>query len=70
MLSLHLLQLCLVYINTLMMQQVLSEQQWRERLQAEDRRAMTPLIYGHITPYGTFRLDMSKRLAIEQAEAA
>lgn len=70
MLSLHLLQLCLVYINTLMMQQVLSEEQWRERLQAEDLRALTPLVYGHVTPCGTFRLDMSKRLVIEQAEAA
>lgn len=70
MLSLHLLQLCLVYINTLMMQQVLGEEQWRERLQAEDLRALTPLVYGHVTPYGTFRLDMSERLVIEQAEAA
>lgn len=70
MLSLHLLQLCLVYINTLMMQQVLSQEQGRERLQAEDLRALTPLVYGHVTPYGTFRLDMSKRLEIEQAATA
>jgi hypothetical protein len=70
MLSLHLLQLCLVYINTLMMQQVLSEESWRERLQAEDLRALTPLVYGHVTPYGTFRLDMTKRLLIEQAATA
>ena len=70
MLSLHLLQLCLVYINTLMMQQVLSEEQWRERLKEEDLRALTPLVYGHVTPYGTFRLDMSKRLVIEKGEAA
>ena len=67
MLSLHLLQLCLVYINTLMMQQVLSEEPWRGRLQAEDLWALTPLVYGHVTPYGTFRLDMSKRLvALDQ----
>jgi hypothetical protein len=70
MLSLHLLQLCLVYINTLMMQQVLSDEQWRERLQPEDWRALTPLVYGHVAPYGIFRFDMSKRLVIEQAEAA
>jgi len=70
MLSLHLLQLCLVYINTLMMQQVLSEPQWQGRLQAEDLRALTPLVYSHVTPYGTFSLDMSKRLDIERAEAA
>lgn len=69
MLSLHLLQLCLVYINTLMMQRVLSEPQWQGRMQPEDLRALTPLVYGHVTPYGTFRLDMSKRLEIEQAAA-
>jgi TnpA family transposase len=70
MLSLHLLQLCLVYINTLMMQQILSEPQWQEKLQPEDLRALTPLVYSHVTPYGTFRLDMSKRLVIEQAATA
>jgi TnpA family transposase len=70
MLSLHLLQLCLVYINTLMMQQILSEPQWQNRLQAEDLRALTPLVYSHVTPYGTFLLDMSKRLVIEKAATA
>lgn len=70
MLSLHLLQLCLVYINTLMMQRVLNEPQWQERMQAEDLRALTPLVYSHVTPYGTFRLDMNKRLEIEQMVSA
>ncbi len=64
MLSLHLLQVCLVYINTLMLQQVLGEPEWNKPLTGEDQRALTPLIYGHINPYGTFRLDMNKRLAI------
>lgn len=70
MLSLHLLQLCLVYINTLMMQRLLNEPQWQERLQAEDLRALTPLVYSHVTPYGTFRLDMNKRLEVEQMVTA
>jgi TnpA family transposase len=70
MLSLHLLQLCLVYINTLMMQQLLSEPHWQGRLQAEDLRALTPLIFNHVTPYGMFHLDMNKRLVIEQAQMA
>jgi len=65
MLSLHLLQVCLVYINTLMLQQVLGTQTWLERLTSEDQRALSPLIYGHVNPYGTFRLDMSQRLQIE-----
>jgi len=70
MLCLHLLQLCLVYINTLMMQQVLGEPSWHERMQPEDFRALTPLVYSHVTPYGTFQLDMNKRLVIEQAVTA
>ena len=65
MLSLHLLQVCLVYINTLMLQQVLAEPSWSQRLTSDDRRALTPLIYGHVNPYGTFRLDLEERLVIE-----
>ncbi len=57
-LSLHLLQVSLVYINTLMIQQVLTDQTWWERMKPDDLRALTPLIYAHITPYGTFQLDM------------
>ncbi len=69
MLSLHLLQVSLVYINTLMLQQVLEEPIWSQRLTSDDRRALTPLIYGHVNPYGTFRLDLSERLAIEREVA-
>jgi TnpA family transposase len=65
-LSLHLLQICLVYINTLMIQRVLSEKQWFERMLPEDLRALTPLIWGHINPYGIFRLNMSERLQLDQ----
>ncbi len=64
-LSLHLLQVCLVYINTLMLQQVLLDPSWEKRLTKNDQRALTPLIYGHVNPYGTFRLDMNQRLKIE-----
>ena len=31
----------------------------------EDVRALTPLIYGHVTPCGTFRFDMNSRLLLE-----
>ena len=31
----------------------------------EDFRALTPLIYHHVNPYGIFELDLDKRLAIE-----
>ena len=65
MLALHLLQNALVYINTLMLQRVLSEAAWATRLTVEDLRALTPLIYGHVSPYGHFLLDMQTRLDIE-----
>jgi len=65
-LCLHLLQNCLVYINTLMIQDVLTEQSWTGRMTPDDLRALTPLIYNHINPYGTFRLDMEARLILQQ----
>jgi TnpA family transposase len=64
-LSLHLTQACLVYINTLMLQKVLDEPGWREKMTLEDYRALTPLIYLHINPYGMVELDMTKRLVID-----
>jgi hypothetical protein len=64
-LSLHLLQNCLVYINTLMIQEVLSEQKWFDLMESEDLRALTPLVYSHVNPYGTFELNMDKRLHIK-----
>ena len=63
-LSLHLLQTCLVYVNTLMLQEVLSEHRWFNRMQKEDFRALTPLIYNHVNPYGIFELDMERRLKL------
>ena len=63
-LSLHLLQACLVYINTLMLQDILAEPAWMERMTAEDFRALSPLVYTHVNPYGTFELDMTTRLPL------
>ncbi len=64
MLCLHLLQNCLVLINTLMMQRVLIEPTWQERLTERDYQALTPLIYNHVNPYGRFDLDLDAHLAI------
>ncbi len=61
----HLVQLCLVYVNTLMIQRILAEEAWRRRLKEVDRRALSPLIYLHINPYGRFELDMTARLPID-----
>lgn len=68
-LSLHLLQLCLVYVNTLMIQQILAEPAWKKRMNVVDLRALSPLIYAHINPYGRFELDMSVRLLIDARAA-
>jgi TnpA family transposase len=65
MLSLHLLQVSLVYVNTLMIQQVLAEPEWQGRLTASDLRALTPLKWQHINPYGTFTLNMQERLPLQ-----
>lgn len=64
-LSLHLVQNCLVYINTLMIQQVLSQKKWYDMMTTEDFRALTPLIYNHVNPYGNFDLNMSERLPLD-----
>ena len=47
-----------------MIQAVLAEPKWMERMAEEELRALTPLIYAHVNPYGRFSLDMGKRLAI------
>jgi TnpA family transposase len=51
-LSLHLLQICLVYVNTLLIQRVLAEPKQFQQMKKEDLRALTPLIYSHVTPMG------------------
>ena len=65
MLGLHLLQISLVYINTLLIQRVLSEPEWMQKMGPDELRALTPLIYAHVNPYGIFRLNMDERLSIE-----
>ena len=62
-LSLHLLQICLVYVNTLMIQSVLTHPHWEKKLTDTDKRAITPLIFSHVNPYGTFELNMNERIA-------
>lgn len=65
MLSLHLLQNCIVYINTLMIQQVLNKPEFMNAMTQEDFRGLTPLIFNHVNPYGIFQLDMDSRIPIE-----
>ena len=64
MLCLHLLQLSMVYINTIMLQQVIQESNWLSKMSIEDKRAITPLLSEHINPYGLFILNMNERLQL------
>lgn len=61
-LSLHLLQICLVYVNTLFIQEVLADPAWRDCMAVDEWRGLTPLIYHHVNPYGRIELDMTMRL--------
>lgn len=65
-LCLHLLQVSMVYINTLLIQEVLSDPAWRKRLTIADWRALSPLIHSHINLYRLFPLDMLARLLISK----
>lgn len=60
--ALHLLQNCMVYINTHMYQNILAEPDWRDLMTEEDYRGITPLIYNHVNPYGHFEVNMSERM--------
>ena len=37
---------------------------------ARRRARLTPLVWGHVSPYGTFDLDMEQRLDLDLREAA
>lgn len=68
MLCLHLLQNSMVYINTLMIQRILARPHWQGRLTERDLKALTPLMWEHVNPYGRFDLDMTSRLSLDDGE--
>ena len=53
-----------------MLQRVLAEPARMARMTSADIRGLTPLICGHVSPYGTFDLDMDARLDLDWREAA
>ncbi|MFB8139277.1 Tn3 family transposase [Streptomyces parvus] len=69
MLALRLLQSALVHVNTLLMQEVLADPKWADQLTDVDRRALSPLFWTHVNPYGRFELDMNSRLDLEAVAA-
>ncbi len=70
MLALHILQAALVYVNTLMVQDILAEPEWAGLLTDEDRSGLTPLFWTHVRPYGEVRLNMTKRLALSASHTS
>ncbi|MFF0277818.1 Tn3 family transposase [Streptomyces sp. NPDC004330] len=70
MLALHLLQSALVHVNTLLLQEFLSEEKWHKRLTDADRRGQSPLFWTHVNPCGRFELNMSSRLDLGLVSAA
>ncbi len=65
-LCLRVLQAALVYVNTLMVQDVLTDEEWAAALTDADRRGLTPLFWTHVAPYGEVKLDMTSRLALRE----
>jgi TnpA family transposase len=63
-LCLRILQAALVYVNTLMLQDVLADPEWTDALTEADLRGLTPLFWAHVLPYGEVKLDMSRRLQL------
>ncbi|ARF52967.1 Tn3 family transposase [Streptomyces gilvosporeus] len=66
-LCLRILQSALVYVNTLMLQDILGEPEWADLLTPADRRGLTPLFWSHVRPYGEVNLDMDARLDLASA---
>jgi TnpA family transposase len=62
MLTLHLLQSALVLVNTRLVDRVLTEPEWAERLTEHDLRGLTPLFWSNVALHGTFELDLETRL--------
>ncbi|MEU0969071.1 Tn3 family transposase [Streptomyces sp. NPDC005917] len=49
----------------MLMQEVLADPKWADRLTDADRRALSPLLWTHVNPYGRFESDMNSRLDLD-----
>ena len=61
-LCLRALQASISYLNTLLIQDVLAD--GHLDLTGEDQRAITPLFWSHVAPYGEVTLDMTRRISL------
>jgi hypothetical protein len=54
----------MMYVNVLMIQDILADPDWDGVLTAEDERGLTPLFWSHVLPYGEVEPNMNSRLAL------
>ncbi len=47
-------------INTILVEKTIEKEQMVNRLSVEDLRALSPLFYEHINPYGVFEIDVNR----------
>ncbi|MET7370451.1 Tn3 family transposase [Streptomyces sp. NPDC005566] len=52
-----------------MMQEVLADPKWADKLTDADRSALSPLFWTHVNPYGRLELDMNRRLDLVEVSA-
>lgn len=57
--------LLLSYINTIMIQEVLEDPTLLDTMTPRDRAGLSPLLTGHVTPFGRFDLDLETRLPLK-----
>ena len=69
-LCLHLLQSSMVYINTIMIQDILSDPAWAAKMTPRDWAGLSPLPHKHYNPYGRYDLDMNARLTLPDWQVA
>jgi hypothetical protein len=69
-LALHLLQSALVLINTRLLDRVLEEPGWAQRMTDPDRRGLTPLFWSNVVLYGRWHLDMNRRIDFDRGPDA
>jgi TnpA family transposase len=67
--ALQLLQNCLMLINTILVEKTIEKEKMFNRLSVEDLRAISPLFYEHINPYGVFEIDVTRPSFLEKEVA-
>jgi hypothetical protein len=55
----------LVFINTLLVQSVLKDPAWQQKMTDADRRGLSPLFWSNADLYGTIDIDMGRRLDLD-----